>query len=310
MIERAKTQVQVIEREVTPHITSSLSHVVWGAIFAGAVIVMVSQLVLSLLGAGIGLSAIDTAQAESARTVGIGAMIWWVLSGIAAFYAGGWVAGRLSGFPWRTDGILHGLLTWGVTTLFLFLFLTSTIGALIGGGFGMLSSKQSQQQNSQQQGSQSAGGQGGMSAIMPQISQNIPAAGAMQDIQNDIQQLLNQRGVPPENIQNVQAQLMTAIGALALQDDPQAQESQRQQIVNILTTNVNMPPDEARTYVDRWTQNTQVIKQDVQQGVERASDAAGKGALLSFAMLFLGALAAGFGGWMGAAHWSSEEAIV
>src|SRR6185503_16209445 len=66
----------------------------WGAIFAGVVMVMVIQLALALLGAGIGLSTVDP---DNTKAVSIGAITWWMLSGLVAFYFGGWAAGRLAG---------------------------------------------------------------------------------------------------------------------------------------------------------------------------------------------------------------------
>lgn len=47
------------------------------------------------------------------------------------------MASRLAGIPRRTDGLLHGLLTWAVVTLFTFYLLTTTMGRLIGGVTGV-----------------------------------------------------------------------------------------------------------------------------------------------------------------------------
>ena len=72
----------------------------WGAILAGVVAALVAQLLINLLGIGVGLSAVNvanTADNPDASTFSIGAGIWWTLSGIIASFFGGVVAGRLCG---------------------------------------------------------------------------------------------------------------------------------------------------------------------------------------------------------------------
>ncbi|MCE4226670.1 PhnA-like protein, partial [Methylobacterium sp. C25] len=81
--------------------TIALHHISWGAIFAGVFIALILQLILNLLGLGLGLTSISATEGTnpSASTVGIGAGLWWVISGIIAAAAGGYTAGRLSGKP-------------------------------------------------------------------------------------------------------------------------------------------------------------------------------------------------------------------
>src|SRR5437762_14388098 len=54
----------------------------WGAIFAGAIIALATQLVLTLIGAAVGLATLDpaTGQNPSGTTLGIGAAVWLVIS--------------------------------------------------------------------------------------------------------------------------------------------------------------------------------------------------------------------------------------
>jgi len=118
---------------------AAVKRISWASVFAGVVIVLVTQLMLSLLGIGIGASTINpTTEQDPASGLGIGAGIWFVISSLIALFAGGWVAGRLAGIPRNTDSMLHGILTWGLATLLIFYFLTSTIGSLIGGTFRVL----------------------------------------------------------------------------------------------------------------------------------------------------------------------------
>lgn len=115
----------------------------WGAIFAGAVLTIMVQMLLTLLGIGIGLvAAIDEGAATAAAATpdnpgawGIGAAVWWIVSGIISLFIGGLVAGRLSRVSQATDGIFHGLLVWSVATLFSIYLLTTAAASLIGGAF-------------------------------------------------------------------------------------------------------------------------------------------------------------------------------
>jgi hypothetical protein len=308
-------QSSTVTQMEQPVVTSYIGpNAVWGAIFAGIVMVLVAELALALLGGGIGLSAINP---DNAKAVGIGAITWWLLSGLIAFYFGGWTAGRLAGIPSRTDGILHGLVTWGATTLLMFLFLTTTIGAMIGGGFALLKSGG---KAISQAAPQIAGA---VQSAAPQINQAVenampqPNGGPLGSLGGDVRQTLEEKGTPGDNINAVQTQLMAEIGVLANQR-PEDQEGQKQTIVNTLISNTNMNPTEARAKVDQWSQNGQQAKQDIQQGMQdvkekaqdvagKASDVAGKGALASFAMLFLTAIAAGLGGFAGT-PWPEERA--
>src|SRR3954451_14244561 len=47
---------------------------------------------------------------------------------------GGYVAAWLAGIEIRFDGMLHGLITWGVAMLLTIYLLTSAVGGIIGGG--------------------------------------------------------------------------------------------------------------------------------------------------------------------------------
>ena len=85
-----------------------LHSVSWGAVFAGAVASLITQVILNMLGLGIGLSTVDPMGngTPEASSLGIGAGLWFVVSGVLAAIAGGFLAGRLSGKPSSLDGRL------------------------------------------------------------------------------------------------------------------------------------------------------------------------------------------------------------
>ena len=89
-----------------------LNRVSWGAVLAGVVVALVTQLILNLLGIGIGAATLDpaagSAENPSASSFSIGAGIWFALSGILASLAGGYAAGRVAGKPKEPPAGRHG----------------------------------------------------------------------------------------------------------------------------------------------------------------------------------------------------------
>ena len=116
-----------------------LNRVSWGAVLAGVVVALVAQLILNMIGIGVGASTLEPGagaeQNPSARGFSLGAAAWWAVSGILAALAGGFTAGRLSGEPKESTAAWHGLTCWALTTLVVFWLLTSTIGGLLGGAY-------------------------------------------------------------------------------------------------------------------------------------------------------------------------------
>ncbi|RYE76981.1 MAG: PhnA-like protein, partial [Hyphomicrobiales bacterium] len=67
---------------VAPAVPTGLRRVSWGAIFAGAILTLVIQIMLSLLGVGIGLATLDPAGNGSpdAATLGSAGGIWTIVT--------------------------------------------------------------------------------------------------------------------------------------------------------------------------------------------------------------------------------------
>jgi hypothetical protein len=65
----------------------------WSAVLAGVFASLVVQILLTMLGFGVGLLAIDVPTAQSAPAgAGWAAFVWWAVSGIIAAFVGGAVA--------------------------------------------------------------------------------------------------------------------------------------------------------------------------------------------------------------------------
>jgi hypothetical protein len=108
----------------------------WGAIFAGAVVALATQLVLTLIGGAIGLATLSpaTGQSPSGTALGVSAAIWLVITSLISLFMAGYVAGRLGG---TFNGWLHGLATWAVVTTFTLVLLATAAGGLIGAASGL-----------------------------------------------------------------------------------------------------------------------------------------------------------------------------
>lgn len=112
------------------------ARVSWGSIFAGAALALATQLVLTLIGAAIGLATLDpgTGDNPSATSFGIGAGIWLVVTSLISLFVGGYIAARLGG---TFNGWIHGLATWATVTIATILLLTTAAGTLIGTASGL-----------------------------------------------------------------------------------------------------------------------------------------------------------------------------
>jgi hypothetical protein len=112
------------------------ARVSWGSIFAGALIAMAVQLILTLIGTAIGLATLDpgTSDNPSATALGAGAAIWLLISSVISLFVGGYIAARLGG---TFNGWLHGLTTWAVVTMLTLILLSTAVGNLIGSASGL-----------------------------------------------------------------------------------------------------------------------------------------------------------------------------
>jgi hypothetical protein len=113
------------------------SPISWPAIFASLAVGISAMLLLTLAGVAIGLTVVDPA-AESAPTITMGAAVWQTISMLIAALVGGYVAARLSGLRRTTDGVLHGAVSWGATTVLYAALATTALGTLTAGMFGLL----------------------------------------------------------------------------------------------------------------------------------------------------------------------------
>ncbi|HJT20481.1 MAG TPA: hypothetical protein VJ746_08420 [Nitrospira sp.] len=107
----------------------------WSAVFAGWAVGLAVQMVLTLLGLGVGAWAIDLRDSNPAQGIPTGAGIWTGLSMLISAFIGGYVTARLSGNTDRADGMYHGVVVWGVNWLVFAWLTTTAMSTMIGGAF-------------------------------------------------------------------------------------------------------------------------------------------------------------------------------
>jgi hypothetical protein len=272
--------------------TIMLNRVSWGAVLAGVVVALVVQLLINMLGIGIGAATLDPATGDnpSPSSFSIGAGIWWTLSGVIASLAGGYAAGRLSGKPKEGTAAWHGLTAWALTTLVIFYLLTSTMGSVLGGAFNTLGSV--------------AGGVGRTAggAVQTMAQAAAPAVANVSDPFSRIEQSVRgaTSGQDPAAARDA---AVAALRAAVTGDQAQAQAA-RDRAAEALARAQGIPVDQARTQVQQYEQQYRQAADQAKQQAVAAADATAKavsrGALFGFVALLLGAVASWFGGRMGA----------
>lgn len=115
----------------------------WGPVVAGGVAAATTTLVLTLVGSGLGLTAVSPFSGEgvSLTTFSAGAAIWLVVVQWLSALLAGYIAGRLR-TRWvnlHTDEVFfrdtaHGFLAWALSTLVVAWLLSSTLASMIGAG--------------------------------------------------------------------------------------------------------------------------------------------------------------------------------
>ena len=277
--------------ETTTTMMSGGSHtrrrISWAAILGGVILVVTVQLLLSLLGAGIGLGTVNTnaGTTPGASSLGIGAGVWWLVSSIIALGFGSYVAAWLAGIELRWDGILHGLITWGIATLLTVYLLSSALGGIIGGGASMLG------------GLTSAAGSGIKDASQP-VAQ---AAGVTPDVlQQQAQAYLKPANTDPATM-SPQDALKEVVANLATyaKGGPDAAAA-KERVIAISAAQQHVSRDQAAKQFDDAQAKLQQDKAQAIQTAKNAADATASAAastsLAAFAVLLIGALAAAIGG--------------
>lgn len=258
----------------------------WGAVFAGVVIAVAVQLVLGILGAGIGLTMVDPVEGTTpgAAGFGIGAGIFWLITTVIALGAGGYAAARVAGVHDRFDALVHGLVVWGVTLILTLYLLTSVVGGIIGGAFRTVGAV--------------AGAAGST------VGAAAPAAASVagidkQDVRSEAAAYLSDAPNDPAQMTPEQAQTAIAKELPAMARGGADGQQAEARVVDIVAAQRKISREQAQAQVTRAKQQFVQAKDKTVETAKVATDrAAGAAAGTSFMLvlaLLIGAGAAGFG---------------
>jgi hypothetical protein len=265
--------------------TALFNEISWGAVFAGVFMALAVQFLINLLGIGIGAAVLDplTNDNPEASTFSIGSGIWFVFSGIIASFVGGYVASRLSGRPSKSTGSYHGLTTWAVTTIVVLYMLTTSVGALVGGAFSGLGSVIGTV------GQTAATAATTVAPAIANATDSDPLAGIEQQIRSA-------SGSDPQALRDA---AVAAVRAAVTGDQATANDA-KARAADAIAKAQGIPVEQARQQVDQYAKTYQdsmaAAKQQALEAADAATTAVSMGALLGFAALLLGAVAAWFGG--------------
>jgi len=291
-------------------IIPSLDRISWSAVLAGAVVALAIHAGLSTLGIGIGAAAIDPQNRKHpADGVSTTLLVWMLLSGLIALFAGGWVSGRLAGtVPF--DSTIHGIIMWSFATLLLLVLATTSAGMIFGGMFRLLGAGVSAAGNAA-----SAAG-GAAASVAPQVAQLAKdAAGQVlpqidwKGIQKEAKKMLkldtngsigygNNEEYEKQNDQGIQGKLQdsknspiisklwddsqevmeTVTKAFGAVRDGNLANADRDELTSIISERAGVSREEANKTVDNWEKKYREVKQQydvvLAKAEQKARDAA------------------------------------
>lgn len=268
-----------------------IGRVSWPAIFAGTLIMLMTLMLLSILGIGIGLGSINPMEeAQPLQGIGTGALIWWVISNIVAVFAGAYTAAKLTNVSYKLSGILHGILTCSLYTLISFMLMTSAVGGIISGVGGAVSKS--------------------LSAVGMEVSGVASLADQVdtERINKLIQDALaqDQELGSETNRQQFDIDLMAVVKEVFIEDGEINTNVEREEVEQSIARNSSLSQQDAERAADvvieqyqQIEQQLQDLKQKATETAQQVSEAVSKAAIWAFVALLLGVITAAFGGHVG-----------
>ncbi len=265
---------------------TSRSAISWSAIIAGAVAAIATSILLVILGVGLGLTSVSpwSNMGASATAVGVGAIVWLVVTQWLSAGLGGYLAGRLR-TKWvsvHTHEVFfrdtaHGFLAWALGTVVTIGLLSSAIGSMVSGATSAATTVLS---GAAQGATQSAGSLGNPTAYFTDMlsRSDTPATNAN-----------------PQDVRGESARIFTTAlgsGEMAAAD--------RTRLAQLVASQTGLSQADAEKRVDDVMAQAKAAAAKVQQAADDARKAAATFAIFLFLSLIIGAfiasVAAAYGG--------------
>ncbi len=273
---------RTVAYETERHFDSAHIHrrISWPALFAAVFVAIAVELMLSILGVGVGLGFVSPQAGATPHvsSLGIGAGVWWFVSTLIAFGIGGFVAAWLAGITSRFDGLLHGVVTWAIATLVVVYLLTTALGGLLGGAFSVV-------------GSGLSGAGASVKTAVPQVAQ---AAGVTPEA------YLQPTDPNPATMNSQQAQKAIATELPTYVAGGSGAAAAKARIIAIMAAQMKVSQADATKRFDQLQARASQTKNSAIQKTETAATAsagdASTGSYLIFGVLLLDLIAAAIGG--------------
>lgn len=283
---------------------------------------------------GIGFATINPLEESNPMEgLGIGSIIWWAVANLIALFAGGLVAGRLSGPSENEVGGLYGFTAWGIYALVSVWLVFSGVGSIIGGVTGTAANLLSGSQKDvsvnindmRKQGEKEAGaGIEGVKSDVRKVVQmgerlDILPEDASMEVnkvldtgKKDIEQVMSDLNVD-ENIDQFFNDLTFNLddeGNLDIKVKGDGEYFKKVDLKEYLSENTELTETEINGMIEKWekkideaVQKAEEVYREAKQKLEEAAaktaDAIAKFSIWAFLALVLGAGAAFAGGMVG-----------
>jgi hypothetical protein len=234
---------------------------------------------------------------QSSGKVAIASGIWLLVTGLISIWVGACVSGRLSGGPRRADGLIHGIVTWSVSTCATLALLATALGGVIGGTGALLGGALAL-------GGLTTGGNN-EAPLQEQVKNLFPQAGPLLAPTGRTEQGGAQPPGKLTELSQKDPQLAAALAEMEKKGGAAQASEERDKAINMLTAQYNMDQQQAGNLVQQWDQEFQHAKTQTDQKVGDTANTATRGvasgAIWGFVALLLGLIFAAWGGWVGTA---------
>jgi polyhydroxyalkanoate synthesis regulator phasin len=240
-------------------------YVDWPAIFAGAVVATAIGVVFASFGAALGLTAVSPQEGEgSARWSLILTGLWALVTLLASYFAGGYIAGRMRR---RVDNAtadevsardaIHGMVVWGLGVLIGAWIASSVVGTAVN-AVGNVASGAAQAATDAATGGEGAGGGLDLSSFDP-----------IEAINNRLLRGTGEAVDPNATVSPVARDVIVEVARTG-----ELTEENRQILADELAANTTLSEEEANARIDEAVTQVNQVRDEAAQRVEQAAQAA------------------------------------
>lgn len=265
-----------VERTMQQQSSIADTRIKWGAIFAGWVVGLATQMMLTLLGLAIGAWSIDLRESEGMNGIPLGTGIWTGVSVLVSAFVGGYVAARLAGAYDRMDGFYHGATVWALNWLAFAWLTTTALSFMIGGIFSTLGTAIQELGQGASTAASKVAGKANISLSMDQIRTQIESAlqgTGKPELQPG--QIKKEAGAVSEQAQSgPPLSRVTESGLSALQQKLTALD--REAAINLMVNKFDMSRPQAEQVAQSTIGAIGPIKQTMQDAKEQSVEVANR----------------------------------